>query len=599
MTWTTRIPNRNVPCKTLLTGLADIGAAEPLPGEAGFSVGLVEDALVARFTVRDLAVVIPTRDRWEILGYTLEGLRGQSVEGFETVVVVDGIDQTVPELPGVTLVVKPQGGPGAARNAGVAATTRPLVLFLGDDTIPARDVVERHLDRHNNEPDRRVAVLGLAQWHPEVSGTRLARWLDWSNTQFDYGRINEDDAGPGRFFTCNVSLKRDFFLEAGGFDEDFKTFYEDIDCGMRLGDRGLVLRYEPAAVVSHLHRYTWESIRRRFEWVARGERLMTQKHPGFGPWFSWRMTEAWASPRMSALWPAVVDHVPRALKPLRREAEKRANTAYFQELAPIFTNAWHADVGVEELKAYLGEDFDEARFWSHNHLVEAEFTAAGDEATFYRTSESYLYDLTAFAMWGTKVPYFEAIRYRVPRAAKVLDYGCGIGTDGLRLIDDGYRVSFADFDNPSTRFLKWRLDRRELDAPVYDLDGDVPGGFDLVYAIDVIEHVPDPWAFLAELESRAGLVAVNFLEHDPADEHVHRDLPIPRLLDHAARKGLLWYGRYHSGRSHFVIYRASGSEPSAMSAARSYARRHLGGRVRHLRIADLDRFDRALDGLRR
>jgi hypothetical protein len=185
-----------------------------------------------------------------------------------------------------------------------------------------------------------------------------------------------------------------------------------------------------------------------------------------------------------------------------------------------------------------------------------EYTAAGGDAAHYRTSEAYLYDLTVFAMSGTKLPYLRDLTDLVAPGAHLLDYGCGIGSDGLRLIEAGYRVSFADFDNPSTRYLRWRLRERGLDAPVYDLDRErPPAGHDAVYAFDVIEHVPDAFGFLAELEACADLVCVNFLRETP-DEAIalHRELPVRRLLAHAASRRLLRYRRYH-GRSHLGLSR--------------------------------------------
>ena len=92
-------------------------------------------------------------------------------------------------------------------------------------------------------------------------------------------------------------------------------------------------------------------------------------------------------------------------------------------------------------------------------------------------------------MTGTKLPYLRELARHVPPGSRLLDYGCGIGSDGLLLLEAGYRVEFADFDNPSTEFLRWRLERRGLDAPVHDLDKEVPDGFDAAYAFDVIEHV--------------------------------------------------------------------------------------------------------------
>lgn len=220
-----------------------------------------------------------------------------------------------------------------------------------------------------------------------------------------------------------------------------------------------------------------------------------------------------------------------------------------------------------ELREYLGERFELDRLRrSHEHL-EAEFAAADDEEHFYRVSNAYLYNLTSFAMTGTKLPYLRELVRRVPAGARVLDYGCGIGSDGLMLLEAGYRVEFADFANPSAQYLRWRLEHRGLDAPVHDVDRSVPGGFDAAYSFDVIEHVTDPFAFLAELETRASLVEVNFLAPVPGDQELHHELPIAELLAHAARRRLRSYRLLH-GRSHLVLYEPRNASLPARGAAR-------------------------------
>jgi hypothetical protein len=206
-----------------------------------------------------------------------------------------------------------------------------------------------------------------------------------------------------------------------------------------------------------------------------------------------------------------------------------------------------------ELREYLGDTFELAHLRRYQEHLDAEFAACGDERAFYRTSNAYLYNLTAFAMTGTKVPYLEALVRRVRPPARILDYGCGIGSDGLLLLDAGYRVEFAEFDNPSARYLRWRLGRRGLDAPIHNLDGDVPGGFDAAYAFDVIEHVGDPFALLAAIEDRACLVEVNLLEEAAADQRLHHGLPVDALLRHVARRRLRYYRVMH-GCSHVVLY---------------------------------------------
>jgi SAM-dependent methyltransferase len=207
-----------------------------------------------------------------------------------------------------------------------------------------------------------------------------------------------------------------------------------------------------------------------------------------------------------------------------------------------------------ELRAYLGERYEHARLQRWAETLDAEWAACGDEQAFYRRSEAYLYNLTAFAMTRTKEPYLRELVRHVEPGARILDYGCGIGSDGLLLLEAGYRVEFADFDNPSTAYLRWRLRERGLEAPVHDLDGDVPAGFDAAYAFDVIEHVDDPFAFLARMEARAALVEVNVLAPVPFDQDLHHELPVRRLLAHAARRRLVAYRLLH-GRSHLVLYR--------------------------------------------
>jgi SAM-dependent methyltransferase len=222
---------------------------------------------------------------------------------------------------------------------------------------------------------------------------------------------------------------------------------------------------------------------------------------------------------------------------------------------------------LQELKDYLGDEYRQDRLEHYQRTLDEEWAGCHDEDGFYRTSNAYLYNLTAFAMTGTKLPYLRELTRHVPPGSRLLDYGCGIGSDGLMLLKAGYRVEFADFDNPSTAFLRWRLEQQGFHAAVHDLDKEVPGGFDAAYAFDVIEHVRDPWAFLNEMEKRAALVQVNLLEFDEHEQELHYELPIPEMLRYAAERGLEHY-RVHYGSSHLIIYR-----PERVAAARRLTNR--------------------------
>ena len=291
----------------------------------------------------DLSVVIPTRRRWDTLRLTLAALADQTVQGFETIVVADGMHQDVPDLPGVRVLRQEHSGPGVARNLGVAESRRGLILFIGDDMIPRRELVAAHLRRHGRQPDDEVAVLGRIVWHPRVPRDRLHNWLDWSGALFDYRLLElqgDDDAGWSRFYSSNVSMKRRLFELAGGFDPDFFFDYEDLDFGYRLGQQGMRLLYESGAVVEHLHPYDWDGVRRRYESRAEAEQLMMSKHDWFEPWFRGQIERAAAERRVSRLWTLAVDHVPPRPARVRHAVEARANRWYLQRLAPAFRRAW-------------------------------------------------------------------------------------------------------------------------------------------------------------------------------------------------------------------------------------------------------------------
>lgn len=530
----------------------------------------------------DLTVVIPTRDRWDILARTLACLATQTVRGFRVLVVVDGTDQVVPDAlseahPELDVLVKEHGGPGAARNAGAAAATTPLLLLLGDDMLPEPGLVAAHLAAHGAHPAPTTGVLGMVRWHPEVADDRIARWLDWSGHQFDFASVRDGRPGFGHFYSCNVSLHRSAVLDAGGFDEDFVYYYEDLDLGRRLHDAGVRLVHAPDALALHLHRYSWGAVERRFAGIARGERMMAAKHRWFTPWFRQRVEWARASAPQPAAWGRVEARLPAGTPAsVRRRVQRRADTAYLQRLGPAFLAAWDGERDLDDLRRYLGPSYDPDRLVHHRRLVDEEEAAAADEQTFYRTSTAYLYDLTAFAMSGTKAPYVEAVRSVARPGGRLLDVGCGTGSDGLRLLEQGYAVEFADFDNPSTQFLRWRLADRGLVAPVHDvLAGPLPTGYDVAYAWDVVEHVDEPVAFLRSMEERAAWVAVNLLRPSPDDAHVHHDLDVDALVARAAARGLVHH-RVHHGRSHLLVYRGDLAGPGPVPRLRTLAERRLG-----------------------
>jgi hypothetical protein len=81
------------------------------------------------------------------------------------------------------------------------------------------------------------------------------------------------------------------------------------------------------------------------------------------------------------------------------------------------------DRELAELKEYLGDDYDHKRLQYYAEAVDEELAQVGGEAELYRTSQMYLYNLTAFAMSRTKEPYLSDLTDLVAPGSRVLDYG--------------------------------------------------------------------------------------------------------------------------------------------------------------------------------
>ena len=230
----------------------------------------------------DISVVMPTFNRADILARSLEHLARQTLPGsrFEIIVVDDGSsDHTASVLAaapkGLRLTALRQAnlGPAAARNRGIERARAPWVLFLNDDALPAPDTLQIHLDEHALRGPR-DAVLGRFPMHPDFTPTtRPVGWcMDHTTLIFDYPRMQPGRGyGSGQFYTCNISLARDFLRRLGGFDEGFvRMGAEDIEFGVRVQQQGGRVFYRPDCVAHHAHRLDAEGLARMFEFRGRG-----------------------------------------------------------------------------------------------------------------------------------------------------------------------------------------------------------------------------------------------------------------------------------------------------------------------------------------
>jgi GT2 family glycosyltransferase len=297
----------------------------------------------------ELSVVIPTHGRAELLTRVVRHLeRERDAPRFELIVVTDAAATSVAAIREAVLssgldsrvLAAERAGASAARNVGWRAARAPILLFIGDDTLPEGRLLAEHAAWHERHPEEAVAVLGRVRWADEIRVTPFMRWLD-AGIQFDYSNIEGVDVGWGRFYTANSSIKRSLIERAGGFDEERLPFlYEDLDLAYRLRPLGFTLLYNRAASVEHVHPVTVEDWRARAAAVAVAEREFVRLHPDVPPYFFNLFSEAARMPRARGRAVRLARWVPRRTPVLGRRVWHVADVAWRQALAEPFLAAW-------------------------------------------------------------------------------------------------------------------------------------------------------------------------------------------------------------------------------------------------------------------
>ncbi|HWL42383.1 MAG TPA: glycosyltransferase [Ilumatobacter sp.] len=224
-------------------------------------------------TTRLCDVVIATKNRPEPLQRCLRSLARQSVTGFGIIVVDDHSDTpleaAVAEVarserfsvePVVVRLPRPSG-PAAARNAGVAASDAEYVVFIDDDVVLDRHLVELHLSEVRSagpgEPPivTRGPFVEPSDWHP----TAWNLWEARMATRGTNAMVRGDYTPTWRqFHTGNNCMSVDLFRAVGGFDESYQRA-EDDELGARLEMHGVRFHFLPSALAYHYPHRSLES----------------------------------------------------------------------------------------------------------------------------------------------------------------------------------------------------------------------------------------------------------------------------------------------------------------------------------------------------
>jgi GT2 family glycosyltransferase len=212
-----------------------------------------------------LTIVIPSRNRADLLQLCLISVQRHAPAGTEIIVVDDAsangvVSQTARTFAGVRVLrLERQGGFCAAVNAGIRAARHPIVELLNDDTEVSASWAEAALT-HFADPHI-AAVAPLVLWGAPGSRPPL---IDSAGDRYFLGGVagKRGHGQPlsarylqsGEVFGVSASsafYRCDALRDIGGFPEEFGAYFEDVDVSFRLHWAGHRMIYEPASRVWH------------------------------------------------------------------------------------------------------------------------------------------------------------------------------------------------------------------------------------------------------------------------------------------------------------------------------------------------------------
>ena len=271
------VAGQAITSNVLLDRLLDAGAIHP----AAYARRIGTDSAgVRRSRSEEVTVVVPA---WRSPVDSLVAALGPVAR----VIVVDDASPTALAAPASAEIIRRRtnGGPGAARQTGLAAVTTEFVAFVDSDVLPTPGWLEPLLAHFDDERVALVAPRVVSRVDPSSENHPSPSVVDRyeaARSPLDLGPA----AGPvlARTRISYVPsaawvVRTDALRAIGGFDPQLRTG-EDVDVVWRLVEAGWRARYEPASVVHHTPRPTLRALLGQRASYGRSAAPLAQRHRG-------------------------------------------------------------------------------------------------------------------------------------------------------------------------------------------------------------------------------------------------------------------------------------------------------------------------------
>jgi GT2 family glycosyltransferase len=200
-----------------------------------------------------LAAIIVSYESAGVLAGCLQSLAAQGVRA----VVVDNASSdasaAIAKAQGAKVIVNAQNeGFGRAMNIGVRAATADYCLLINPDTTLDDGCIQVLMDAASQNPDAGILAPRIVEPDGRVffqPRSLLANFLP--NPDAVQNLPEGNCCAPFVSGACML-VRREVFLQMGGFDPNIFLFYEDDDLCRRMSDAGKSIIYVHGAIIRHL-----------------------------------------------------------------------------------------------------------------------------------------------------------------------------------------------------------------------------------------------------------------------------------------------------------------------------------------------------------
>jgi mycofactocin system glycosyltransferase len=233
----------------------------------------------------DVTVVIPVRDRAAQLDRLLHALSGLACVVVDDASADAAANKEIAERHGARFVaLATNGGPAAARNAGLAAVHTPLVAFVDSDCVPTPGWLNPLLGHFDDPVVGAVAprVVPASRQRRDDDRADPVQAYEALRSSLDRGTaeglVRRGTAIP---YVPSAALVVRVAVVSGPelFDATLRGG-EDVDLVWRLGDAGWDVRYVPASTVEHDGPATLSDFLARRTFYGTSAAPLSRRHPG-------------------------------------------------------------------------------------------------------------------------------------------------------------------------------------------------------------------------------------------------------------------------------------------------------------------------------